>query len=197
MTDRTDNFNRSDRSLSGDTPSDGGSAWVVHAGTWNILNNAAYKPSNFNTNECCSIESSVSNVDVQTTHSLLGNGGVAVRIADNNNYLLAAVLSTQATMYKRVAGTATQLGSTYSGNTAAGDVWKFTANGTSLTMSQNGTSRITATDGAGQSNTKHGLYDFSSATGTYDQFSITGLGGSTFIAAKPMIISQAIRASTY
>lgn len=185
MTDRTDNFNRASVNLSGNTPSDGGSAWVVHAGTWSVtVSNTVNKTATFNANETCSLESSVSDVDVQATYSILGNGGPCARLADNNNFLVVIVTATNAIMYKRVAGTFTQLGTTYGGTTAVNDVWKLTPNGTSLTARQNGTSRITATDGAGQTNTKHGLYAFST-TGDWDDFSITGLGATT--GTRPLV----------
>lgn len=185
MTNRTDNFNRADSNTALGTPSDGGSAWVAVSGTWGILSNAAYKVNADNVNQEAYLESSVSDVDVQVTIASGTTQGpsIVARLADDNNYLnflwLTDGVSLQ--MYKDVAGAFTQLGSTFTGTAAAGDVFKFTVNGSSLTAFLNGVSRITATDSAGSTNTKHGIRSFRNITiaHSFDDFSITALGGAT------------------
>jgi hypothetical protein len=196
MTNRTDDFNRADSSSALGTPSDAGSAWVALAGTWGIVSNAAYKVANAATYEAATLESSVSDVDVEVTLTQIGAaaaGGLVARATDNSNYIMTQHDAGGGNIYlfKRVAGSFTQLGSTYSGGIIPGDVLKLTCNGSSLTVYKNGVSIITATDSAGSTNTKHGLFSHTAGTTDsprFDTFSITGLGGGG--GAAPSLASR-------
>jgi hypothetical protein len=185
LTNRTDNFNRADSAVSLGTPSDSGSAWVVPTASFGISSNQGYKANTASTHEVAYLESSVADVDVEVTLTAIGAsaaGGVCARFADDSNYLHAqcGTGGTPVYLFKRVAGSFTQLGSTYGGTLVANDVMKLTCNGSSLTVYINGVSRITATDSAGSTNTKHGLYAYSANTDSplFDTFSITAAGGS-------------------
>lgn len=174
MTDRTDNFNRADSSSSLGTPSDGGSAWTAHVGTWGINSNQAYC-SSVTSLACASVESSISDCEVQATLAVVGSAaGLVARLADSNNYILADEIASTVRLFKNVAGSFTSLGS-YSGTTANGDVIKWRGSGSSHTVYQNGVSRITATDSAGSSNTKHGIRTHNDTTMRIDDFSATAL----------------------
>jgi hypothetical protein len=175
MTDRTDNFNRTDTTSNIGTPSDGGSAWSQLAGTWGINSNKAYESAGSSLSAVV-LESSVSDVDVQATAvTVSAVVGLIARAADNNNYLNVSSASGSGTsMYKRVAGSFTQLGS-HATSAVDGDVLKFTVNGSSLTLYLNGVSRITATDSAGSTNTQHGLRSHNDASFRVDDFSITAI----------------------
>lgn len=172
MSNRADTFDRADGAIG--TPSDGGSAWVVIAGAWNVISNRAGM-SNLTSLACAVLESSVSNVEVQATIPVLGSTPrLVARLADANNFLLAYTnAGTTMQIYKRVAGTLTQLGSTYSGTVSAGDVLKFRVNGNDLIFYQNGVARVTTSDGAGASNTQHGIGSHQDTTCRFDDFSIT------------------------
>ena len=201
MTDRTDNFNRADSTISLGTPSDGGSAWVAENGTWGIVSNQGYRVATDLTTQNASLEASVSNVEVQVTLSERPRGGPIARVADASNRLIANLdnTSNNLILYKIVAAVATQLGSTYSVTPADGDVVKIRADSANLiTVYLNGTSRITATDAAGSSNTKHGIACYRAGAGVsayFDSFSITAIVA--FVANQPRVISQAIQASNW
>src|SRR5438552_14788054 len=118
MTNRTDNFNRADSTTALGTPSDGGSDWIAINGTWGISSNQGYKVATDANSQRAVLESSVSNVDVQATlagNATSGGGGLVCRLADVNNLIVAAIGANNlvANIFKIVAGSATQLGSTY------------------------------------------------------------------------------------
>ena len=203
MTDRTDNFNRTDSTTSLGTPSDSGSAWVAQGGTWGILSNQGYKPLNSSSQQIATLESSVSNVEVQATFAVMPatwGAGLNARAADNSNYLLLNANATLIELYKVVAGAFTQLGTTFNGTLTAGDVLKLRVDSANLiTAYQNGTSRVSATDAVGSANTKHGLRDYrgAAASVSFDTFSITAIVSAAFIAQKPRVISQAIQSGIW
>lgn len=178
MTNRTDDFNRADSTTSLGTPSDAGSAWATASGTWGISSNAAYNVG-AGTEANAYLESSVSAIEVQVTISTFGSDcGVNARLADVNNLLLGLMtLGTGIRLFKRVSGTYTQLGSTYNGTLASGDVLKLrTDSANALTLYHNGTARVgPVTDAAGSTNTKHGIRAYADSTSRFDTFSITGL----------------------
>lgn len=188
MTNRADNFNRSDRSLSGDTPSDGLGAWTI-TGTWTILGNNAYKSATFNTHQPMWLEASVANVEVQATNATLGNGGLVCRLSDSSNFIYARVNAANNIIYKVVAGAFTQLGSTYTGSGSANDVWLLSADSSNnLLLKQNGTTRVTTSDSFNSSATKHGINDFSTAA-RWDDFSITEIVGAA-VSQKLVFFSR-------
>lgn len=176
MSNRSDNFNRANGSIG--TPSDGGSAWSVLSGVWEISANNAFSNS-IAAHTVASLEASTSDADVQATVVIKQNGcGLAARIADNSNYLRMYVQGADSTMhlYKVVAGVHTLLTEDLAVTYAAGDVIKISCNGTSVKCYLNGVEKLSVTESAGLTNTQHGLYANTSAP-TYDDFSITGIGG--------------------
>lgn len=178
MTSRSDNFTRADSSSSIGTPSDAGSAWVVTAGsTWGITTNRGYKVSAAGSFDVAYLEASTTSADAQATFVTLGNSGLVVRFKNDNNFIMGQITAGNAYIWKRVAGTFTQIGSTYTGSTPNGDTWKLSVNGSNnLVLSQNGTSRVTGTDAFNSTQTKHGLMQYD-ATGVFDDFSITDTAG--------------------
>lgn len=182
MTDRVDNFNRADSSTSLGAPSDGGGGYTTN-GTWGIVSSRAYCVVSA-AQSVAYLDASITDADVQVTLATMSaDVGLVARVVDSNNYFLSAVTSgTGFRLYKRVAGSFTQLGTTYSGTPANGDVLKLTVNGTSLTVYVNGTSRITATDSSHASATKFGLRAHNDSSSRFDDFSVTGLGGGTSVS---------------
>ena len=176
MTNRTDNFNRADSTTSLGTPSDSGSAWTTYQSTLGILSNTAYDVTH-SLYGVAGLESSISDCAVQVTCTAQGNMSCSARITDKNNFLTGGGDgSGNLSIYKIVSGGFTQLGSA-SATQAAGDVFKFTVNGTALELFLNGVSKVTASSNVGQTNTIHGIFDFLSASARFDDFSITALGG--------------------
>jgi len=180
LADRTDNFNRTDSSTTLNSPSDAGGNYTVGSGTWGISSNRGYNVSN-GTNETVVLESSQSDVTVQATYSTFNAGaGLCARWADDSNHLLfIADAGTGFRLYKKVAGSFTQLGSTDTSTPTSGDVCKIVCNGTSIKCYRNNVelTNLTVTESAGQTNTKHGLISRADTLSFWDDFSITGLGG--------------------
>jgi hypothetical protein len=197
MTNRTDNFNRADSTTALGTPSDSGSNWVALTGTWGIGTNKGY-PVSVSGEGVAYLESSIADCDVQVTTPVVSNDcGIQCRVVDASNMIIGWVAaSTGWRIYKLVAGTYTQLGSTASGTPANNDVLKMNMSGNSLTFYANGVSKVAVSDSAHNTATKHGLRSYNTTSVTFDDFSITALAAS-FIAAKPQVISQSIQASSW
>jgi hypothetical protein len=138
----TDNFNRADANPIGGNWStvQGLNALQLQNnsvnGSVNNTDNAAYWNADSFAND------QYSQIKKLTTSS---DHGPLVRVATNNCYM-ADVYSTGIDIWKYVAGSWTQLGSTISITLAANDVLKLSATGTTLEIFQNGTSRGTRSD---------------------------------------------------
>lgn len=187
MTNRTDTFTRADSTTSIDSPSDGGSGYTA-TGTWGIKSNTGYYVSAGGAYAPCVLEASVASVDVQVTISVfpaIAAGGPLVRYSNSTNFIHANVnTATNWQIQKCVAGSFTQIGSTYVGTISAGDVLKLSVDSSNnLTAYQNGVSRITGNDSAGSANTKHGFDDYRAGANSlqFDDLSITAAaaGGRT------------------
>jgi hypothetical protein len=188
MTDRTDNFNRSNGAIG--TPSDAGSDWVELTGTaWEVNGNAARNDAAVLSNGICYLESSVTAVTVQATFTVLPNTpnaepGLSIRVVDASNCWFFKIRqgTTTVELRKRVAASNTTVGSTTVTHTA-GDVYAVDVNSSDQwDVKQNAASIITATDSAVNTGTKHGLWMHlgSGADGVrWDDFSITAIGGAT------------------
>lgn len=183
MTDRVDNFNRADSTTALGTPSDAAGDWVAQSGTWGISSNTAYLVSSAS-NASAVLESSVSNVTASVKLATASTFvGLVARAADNSNYILAIFnkTDTQVLLYKRVAGSFTQLGSTVFGVTINnGDTVSLTIDSANLIDAKvNGSSKITFTDSAGSTNTKCGIWSSTDTVSRFDDFAITGLDAPT------------------
>lgn len=161
MGSRSDTFNRTDSGIQVNPPTDGGSNWVLQTLGPEILTNKVRNNSGAGAH--ATLESSLSDVAVQCTFSTTlttGGWGITFRVQDSLNFLyLNLDNTTDVSFRKRVAGTGTVLKTTTGLTIASGDVWKVTANGTSIEFFQNGTSRLTDTNSLYQTETKHGLRD--------------------------------------
>jgi len=140
-----DSFDRADSTTTLGT-ADSGQAWTADVGTWGINGNKGYRVG--------TTDGAMATIDVgaadQTVSAVavLVNGnyhGVVARMTDTNNFYLAQGNNARTQLYKRVAGTYTQLGS----NGAAisnGDTLTLRVSGTSIKLIVGGVDRITATD---------------------------------------------------
>lgn len=186
MASRADTFNRANGSLG--TPSDAGSAWVDAGGTGSVSSNQFVGVNLFAWTPAY-LEASTAVASVAVTAKTFGNSGLIGRYVDANNFWLLQVQSGSLGLYKRVSGTFTQVGSTYTGTISANDVLLLdVTSGNAWTAKQNGTTRIgpTSADSTHSTATKWGLSNFSGAA-TYDDLSITdnagGGGASADLAA--------------
>lgn len=171
MGNRADSFDRANGGLLGSTPSDGGSVWIGGS-TFNVTTNQAVGSAGGSWIPVV-LEASTTAVDVTATVKAVTNGGLVLRYADANNFILVQAQSTGLGAYRRVAGSFTQEGSLYSGTVAANSVIRAVLDSSnSLSVYLNGTLRIGPTTvTAGSSNTKHGLVVFTAIT--WDDFSLT------------------------
>lgn len=165
-----DTFTRADASVLGNT--EDGKAWQIIAAsagaTYGIASGEAY----------CIAVNTPGTTAMAVVDGLTANGtityivggaagdssGLAFRAQDISNYFWLANLSNRITLWKRVAGTATQLAQgPVSTPFVAGDTLTVVLNGTSITVSRNGTQVISITESALSTVTKHGIF---SSTGS-------------------------------
>ncbi len=178
MSNRADNFNRTNQSPLG-TPSDGGSAWVAQSGggaQFKIVGNQAAE--DFDSGETKdTLECGSADGDIQVTIVTFGDQiGLVGRLSDVDNFLwLRAYSGAGYDLFKKVANSNTNLGS-YSTTPADGDVVLLSMSGNSLIVKINGVTRITATDSFNNTATKHGLFAsgaYLAGTARLDNFSFT------------------------
>lgn len=192
MANRSDDFNRANSTSLG-TPSDGGSAWAGSSSTYGTTSNQAYLSGSAGWNTAVWLEASSATGEAQITFisGTSTNCGVLARVVDAQNFILGQFTSTNLFIFKRVAGTFTQIGSTYSGGAAANDVFKITASGNSLALLQNGNTRVSGTDAAHNTATKWGFVENNGNTIRYDDFSFTD----TAVASKSLPAIRAFQRS--
>lgn len=179
-----DDFNRSDRSLDGDTMSDGSNTWAIHVGSgWSISSNIATGGYG-NRSMYCDTVADTANVRVHADAQGGSYGGPAARMVTGATTAYFAVSRagfTYTRLFKEVAGSATQLGSN-GPNTSAGDVITVECDGTSISAEINGTPFASVTDSA-ISTGRVGLMAIAGNAGKADDWiaeSIEAGGGATY-----------------
>jgi hypothetical protein len=167
----SDAFNRADSAVSLGT-ADVGGAWVATKGTWGISSNRAYNVGAA-LDALATLDVGTRNQDVSAT-TVTRDAGCAVcaRVTDANNYYVL-VNGADMALYKKVASTFTQIGSTVAGS-ADGDVIRLVVNGATQTAYRNGVVVITGTDGAITTGNKAGIRA-DSATARLDSFRVVAL----------------------
>jgi hypothetical protein len=192
LSNRTDDFNRANSTSAMGTPSDAGSDWVAHTGTWGIISTSlGYTVSN-TVHAAATLESSESDVDVEVTIQTVSAGvgmGLIGRFADTSNYLYFQYETggTKFTLWKVVTNTHTKIGGDVVQTLNANDVMKLSMSGSALNCYVNDILVIgPISDSAGSSNTKHGLRTYQSSGTRFDDFSITGSGSITTQLLSPI-----------
>lgn len=188
MSNRSDDFNRANGSLNGMTPSDGGSTWTDTASSGSSVASNQLRCGNmFAAWEPARLETSTAVGKISFVVKVLGNSGFGFRWVDTSNFWLVQVLSSGLGLYKRVAGTFTLYGSTYSGTISVGDTIEVeVTSGDVWTVKQNGTLRINPGTSDTQHNTATKLcVGGSSGSAEYDDmaFTDTSGGGGGFLPA--------------
>lgn len=165
----SDTFNRADNASSLGT-ADTGQVWSALQGTWGISTKQAYRTSTVDSDQAI-LASGLVNAKTTATLGVVGaNGefGVTVRCDGANNHYLAIVINSGGTalaLYKRVAGTYTQLGSNAAvANWTTGDTISVEAVGTTIRGFRNGVSVISQTDSSLASGTGAGIRAGGTAT---------------------------------
>lgn len=147
----TDNFNRSNRNLSGgDAMSDALGTWATGGTPCTIVSNEATTGTGAPSISYDSAMSAVATQRVTATRRTAVVGlGVVFRYANDSNFYLAhynpSIAKTQ--LYKNVSNSLTQLGSDGS-SLASGDLISGDADTTTISLLKNGTSDIAVTDSA-------------------------------------------------
>lgn len=179
--DRTDNFNRADSAVTINSPSDGGSNWVVYVALWGISSNQGYTVTSV-AHAFALLDSGFSNITVQVTFPVTGNIGLAIRGVDNNNVFLWNALD----VYRIQAGSFNNLGSCNA----------FASNGDILAVRMNASNQITTykngsllcsgiTDSFQSTATQGGIYTYTSTATRFEDFSIVCDSGCSGGASAP------------
>jgi hypothetical protein len=105
---------------------------------------------------------------------------VCVRLTDRDNFIGFRHDGTSWQVFKRVAGTFTQLGSDYTVALTSGDIGELTANGDTITFTVNSVARCLGagvTESFNNTETRQGVVARSAATPWIDDFYAEALGG--------------------
>ncbi|MDI4647076.1 family 16 glycoside hydrolase [Cohnella hashimotonis] len=158
----------------------GAGDWAVVTGTWNVVNDGSRVYNSGTTFDNSSAVGSASWTDytVETRVKVNGwsstnspNAGIRLRFADKDNYYFLGYKSGSLTIYRRVAGANTGLGSkAYTLQTGEWYTFKAVVQGTSLKLYVNGTLEVSATDNKLAAG-KAGL-DSRFADARYDDFTV-------------------------
>lgn len=188
MANAADNFNRSNRTLDGDTASDGIHVWSDKGGGWNILSNQA--DTGAGTTNHMVINPGCSDADIGVTiAAIVGTTtgeGVVFRWGATTDYWFAWLSTTTLGLSKRVAGTpALVTSAAISGG--AGDSIRVHAVGDQIsvyhTPSGGAESLVLGpvTDSFNQTETEHGCWNAGGSSVKLDNFVLTDLtaGGGT------------------
>ena len=187
MTDRTDNFNRTNGAIG--NPSDGGSAWNELAGTdWVVeTSTAAYDNNIAPSPSYAVLEASVTATVAKATVAVVPSSpnaiwGLSFRVINSTNvwrtfYRVATgVLDLQ----KVVAGASTGIGSTAITLSAADTISIEGDASNNIVVKHNTTTIHSTADAANSSGTLHGFFGqwgSGPEPGRWDDFSITAPGG--------------------
>lgn len=165
-----DTFTRADSAVTLGS-AETGQAWSALSGTWGISGSKAYLAST-TAQAVAIVESGAADADVSVDVTLSASAsradvGIAFRVIDDNNYLLAAFTKTASdaiTIFKRSAGAFTQLAILSGAGNINGSTYTFRVRvrGTSVEVFRDGESKLAHTlSGADQTAygaaTKHGL----------------------------------------
>lgn len=176
-----DAFTRADSAVSLGTADIGG-AWTANVGTWGISSNKAYCPTPDGVaTQVATLSTGVPNATVSATFTGTGIGtGTAMpwlifRFVDTSNYLLVSAQSaTTIEIFKKIAGSFTQIG-TAAHVWASGQRVMVTFNGSSIVTFVDGVQRATASDSALSTATRHGIGGTTTldASVRFDDFLVT------------------------
>lgn len=146
--------------LNGRTTTTGNKTWVVTGvAGFDIQSNQAHSTS-AGGDGFASVDAGVSNVTFLITFAgAAGTGGICWRRSDDNNHWLVQAGGGAAHIYKRVAGSYTDLGS-IGVTPVQNDVLKVIASGNSHSVYDNNTLAITLTDSFNNTATQVGIKGF-------------------------------------
>lgn len=157
MANRSDNFNRANNASAIGSPSDGGGTWTTANGTFGITANTFYRSVGAGYGFAW-LDAAATAGTVSGLYSAAGGSGLIARVIDANNLFYLELNGGSIGLYKRLAGTFTQVGSTYWGGYNVGDSISLTVDSAgNWTAKRNATTIITGTDNAHSSATSWGI----------------------------------------
>lgn len=168
----SDSFDRADSTTTmGDA--DTGQTWTPQTSdTWGIDSNEAYCVSGATASQAVTtVDAGVSDCVVEVTMVVSDDSGLCWRCVDNDNYWISNISS----VYKRVGGSLTSLGSFSTGLNNDGDVLRVHVEGTAHTFYVNDVEALSTTDSTHQSATKHGLRIHTETVPRWDDFTVEAL----------------------
>lgn len=174
--------------------------WTLQSGTASVAN-VANGATVLNHN--ASVESAwrctdQGSADHYTQCLLLGaNGFICIRMTDISNFIGFRHNGTAFQVYKRVAGTFTQLGSDYTASLSGSNVVRLSASGSTLTFTVDGVGRCGSpfTESFNSTETRQGVISRGSgATSWIDDFEadVVGGGGSSTVPNQIITPNQTI-----
>jgi hypothetical protein len=179
MSNRSDNFNRTDSATALGTPSDGGSAWSALSGTWGISSNKGYHVDGTGQSAAV-LDAGAGDCTVQVTISgSVGDDGFIFRATDNSNYFVYTYGG--GALYRQQAGSFTLIAvssAPFSG-VVNPTTLKAVLAGSAINIFQDGALVLTVSDSFNATATKHGLRSNGSSGVRFDDFSIATAGNPT------------------
>lgn len=160
----SDSFNRANDPAALGTAEIGG-AWTSIVGTWGIENNQAYSPPDSSLG-LAALDAGTTDAVAKTVLGSTFGVGLALRVLDSSRYYLAEISDNRVvTIYKRVAGAYTSLGTYTVPAKNVGDTFAFSIDGTHLSVWHNDVMILGATDTAITTSTKAGIWNAGTAAG--------------------------------
>lgn len=172
----SDSFNRANSASLGNA--DSGQTWTQLQGTHEIVSNRARHTS--------AVDSDAAVIDCGATHVIVTakvygtQAGLIARCSDINNFYLVFSNNATTAMFKRVAGTYTQLGANVSAP-ADGDTFGISCILDQIVMLKNGVAAVTVTDSALTAGTKVGIRSGSPTGIEYDDFLATSFFADQYV----------------
>lgn len=179
----SDTFNRADTASGLGTTSDGLFTWAsALPGSLKISGNRVVLGTSSTADPCTTIDPGQADVTVQATMVTTGGDTSLVgRYTDDSNYWLAHMDSTgPVRLFKKVAGSYTQVSPTSGSGPNPGDLVQLVFSGSTVTMKVNGTTIFTTTDTFNSTATKAGFrIGSNSGAASWDNFSVFTAGAQT------------------
>lgn len=169
----SDSFDRTDNAASLGI-AETGQAWTNNAGVMGITSNQAKRQTAVVA--VSTVNAGVSDCTISVDLNVQLNAGIAFRLSDPSNYLMARIFTTDSLLqvYTIINGAATLIGS-YAFTPTVGHVYNLAVqcNGPSIVVLLDGVERVNVSSTHNQTVTNHGItVRNSSANDTFDNFKV-------------------------
>ena len=167
-----DSFNRAD-SITTLGRSDTGQLWEAVRGVWGVSNNKAYLVSSGGATNIETIDTKHANITISSDLVFQTYAGIAFRLTDVSNYMLARLSSTGLSLYSVVINTPTEIGN-YTFTPVPGNTYKIkiSAIDSNIIVYLDDIERISITSNFNITATKHGFRQLTNIDDRYDNFKV-------------------------